>query len=270
MENHGTPILAGSDPMGNPHRGRSPSAVPWIGTSGWAYPEWKDDFYAGVPRSRWLEHYAQHFNAVEVNATFYHTLRTSTLERWRDLTPPHFRFCIKASRYITHIQRLETTDESLARLRAQADALGAKLAVVLWQMPQGLKRDLDLFERFARRLDGWRGVRHAIEFRNESWFGDEVAQRLSEQRLAAVQSHAADWPMWEAVTTDLVYVRLHGGAHTYASAYSTAALRRWAERIQGWLAQRREVHVYFDNTAEGHAVQNALALAKLCQGKQSG
>lgn len=254
--------------MGSRRRNQSPSAVALIGTSGWAYPEWKDDFYAGVPRDRWLEHYAQRFNAVEVNATFYHTLRISTLEKWRDRTPPHFRFCIKASRYITHIQRLETTDESFARLRAQADALGAKLAVVLWQMPQGLQRDLDLFGRFARRLDEWHEVRHAIEFRHASWFGNEIAECLSAHRLAAVQSHAADWPMWEAVTTDLVYVRLHGGARTYASAYSATALRRWAERIRNWLAQRREVHVYFDNTAEGHAVQNALALARLCQGRQ--
>lgn len=242
----------------------SRNVTPRIGTSGWSYPEWKDGFYAGVPRDRWLEHYASAFNAVEINATFYHTLRLSTLEGWRDRTPPAFCFCIKASRYITHIQRLDTTDESFARLRAQADALGSKLAVVLWQLPQGLHCDLELFERFARRLDDWPQVRHALEFRHESWFDDETAKRLSAHRIAAVQSHAADWPMWDAVTTDLVYVRLHGGVQTYASAYSAAALRRWSERIRNWLAEKRSVHVYFDNTAEGHAVRNALALAKLC------
>ncbi len=241
-----------------------PLIKPRIGTSGWSYPEWKDGFYAGVPRGRWLEHYASAFDAVEVNATFYHTLRTSTLESWRDRTPPAFHFCIKASRYITHIQRLDTTDESFARLRAQADALGTKLAVVLWQLPQGLHRDPDLFERFARRLDDWSQVRHAVEFRHASWFDDDVAQCLTEHRIAAVQSHAADWPMWEAVTTDLVYVRLHGGVRTYDSAYPSAMLRRWADRIEKWLAERRAVHVYFDNTASGHAVSNAMTLAKLC------
>lgn len=242
--------------------------APRIGTSGWSYPEWKEGFYAGVPRTRWLEHYAGAFNAVEVNATFYHTLKPSTLVSWRDRTPREFRFCIKASRYITHIQRLGVTEESLARLRAQADALAEKLAVVLWQLPQGLHRDLALFERFARRLDGWHTARHAVEFRHPSWFDDGIAQCLSEHRIAAVQSHAADWPMWEAVTTDLIYVRLHGGVRTYESAYSGAALRRWSERIGKWLAEGREVHVYFDNTASGHAVHNALALARLCGDEQ--
>ena len=246
-------------------RRSSPSAVirPRIGTSGWSYPEWKDGFYAGVPRRRWLEHYASTFDAVEINATFYHTLRLTTLEAWRERTPPEFRFCIKASRYITHIQRLDATEDSLSRLHAQAGALGNKLAVVLWQMPQGLHRDLGLFERFARRLDHWTGVRHAAEFRHPSWFDGEVARCLSAHRIAVVQSHAADWPMWDAVTTDLSYVRLHGGVRTYQSVYSTGTLTRWSDRVGKWLAEGRQVHVYFDNTASGHAVRNAMALARL-------
>lgn len=232
----------------------------YIGTSGWAYPEWKNAFYAGVPRSRWLEHYAKHFPAVEVNATFYHSLKPETLEKWREATPRDFRFCIKGSRFITHLQRLETTAESLARLRVQADALGAKLAAVLWQLPQGLHCDSSLLERFAARLDAWSSVRHALEFRDASWFSDEVAARLTAHRLACVQSHAADWPMWEAVTTDLVYVRLHGGIRTYRSAYASATLSRWAARVAQWAGEGREVHLYFDNTAEGHAVANAMSL----------
>lgn len=235
-----------------------------IGTSGWSYDEWKDGFYAGVPRKRWLEHYASRFDAVEVNATFYHSLKPSVLEDWAERTPPRFRFCIKASRYITHIQRLAVTGESLSRLRRQADALGEKLCVVLWQLPQGLHRDLALLERFASRLDRWSTVRHALEFRHASWFVDAVAQCLSAHRIATVQSHAADWPMWEAVTTDLAYVRLHGGVRTYASGYSRATLERWRVRIQGWLAEGRETHVYFDNTARGRAVSDARTLAVLC------
>lgn len=250
-----------------PSRGASHehvNAAPCIGTSGWAYDEWKDAFYRGVPRRQWLEHYARRFDAVEVNATFYHTLRTATLQDWCARTPRQFRFCIKASRYITHIQRLAVTDESLSRLRAQADALAGKLAVVLWQLPLGFKRDLGLLEGWADRLDAWPGIRHAAEFRHPSWFDDEVARCLSAHRIAAVQSHAADWPMWDAVTTDLVYVRLHGGKRTYQSTYAPATLERWCERIGKWLAEGRKVHVYFDNTALGHAVRNAVTLAKLC------
>ena len=100
-----------------------------IGTSGWTYDVWADDFYDDVPRRRWLEHYAQHFNAVEVNATFYHTLKPTTFAHWHDATPAGFRFAIKASRYLTHVQRLELSRASLAKQReidvGQIDARGA-------------------------------------------------------------------------------------------------------------------------------------------------
>ncbi len=236
-----------------------------IGTSGWSYDEWKDGFYAGVRRADWLAHYAAHFDAVEVNATFYHTLKPATLKNWREHTPARFGFAIKASRYLTHIQRLDVSAKSLNLMRRQADLLGPKLAAVLWQLPKGLARDERLLERFARRLDRWDRVRHAIEFRHDSWFDDETARCLAGHRIAAVQSHAADWPMWDAVTTDVVYVRLHGGVRTYASAYAPATLRRWSARVRAWEEEGRAVHVYFDNTARGYAVRNAAALARLCK-----
>jgi uncharacterized protein YecE (DUF72 family) len=108
-------------------------------------------------------------------------------------------------------------------------------------------------------------VRHAIEFRHESWFDAEVAALLAEHRIAVCQSDAADWPVWNAVTTDLVYVRLHGHLATYASAYSEAELRAWARRIGRWLRERRDVHVYFDNDAFAHAPRNATRLIALLQ-----
>ena len=237
----------------------------FIGTSGWSYDEWKERFYAGVRRADWLGHYAAYFDAVEVNATFYHTLKPATLKNWRKHTPARFRFAIKASRYLTHIQRLDVSARSLNLLRRQAELLGPKLAVVLWQLPKGLARDERLLERFARRLDRWATVRHAIEFRHGSWFDDGITSCLAEHRIAAVQSHAADWSMWDAVTTDLVYLRLHGGVRTYASAYAPATLRRWSDRVRKWRKQGRSVHVYFDNTGDGHAVRNALTLARLCK-----
>ncbi|MBI4195183.1 MAG: DUF72 domain-containing protein [Betaproteobacteria bacterium] len=250
--------------MGSKHRSRSSPAVALIGTSGWSYDEWRDRFYAGVPHSRWLEHYARSFNAVEINATFYGSIKPGILEGWAARTPREFRFALKASRFLTHIERLDVTAKSLARLREQADALGGKLAAVLWQLPKDLRCDPALLERFARRLDRWQKTRHAVEFRDESWFTDEVARCLAAHGIAAVQSHAADWPMWNAVTTDLVYVRLHGGVRTYRSPYSRAALKRWSERILQWRAEGRAVQLYFDNTASGNAVHNATLLVELC------
>jgi uncharacterized protein YecE (DUF72 family) len=234
-----------------------------IGTSGWTYDAWADGFYAGVPRAKWLEHYARHFDAVEVNATFYHALKPATFTHWRDVAPAGFRFAIKASRYLTHIRRLAFPRASLAKQRDAAAGLGGKLAAVLWQLPAGLHRDLARLERFLAALKAWPRVRHAVEFRHDSWFDDEVAGLLGAHRVAAVQSDAADWPIWEAVTTDVVYVRLHGHRVTYSSAYSGRELAAWARRIRGWRAERRHVHVYFDNTDAGHAVENAQTLRGL-------
>lgn len=238
----------------------------YIGTSGWSYDVWRTGFYAGVPRRAWLAHYASQFNAVEVNATFYHALRPAVLARWFEQTPAAFRFCVKAHRWITHVERLRVDDAAIAREREHAAPLEHKLAVVLWQFPQSLGRDPPRLREFAQRLAAWPAVRHAIEFRDRSWFDDEVAACLCAHDIAAVQSDAADWPRWDAVTARLVYLRLHGHAVTYVSAYSRGVLARWAQRIRAWRAQGRDVCAFFDNTDAGAAPRDARALARRCAG----
>jgi uncharacterized protein YecE (DUF72 family) len=234
-----------------------------IGTSGWDYPEWRDDFYAGVPRKNWLAHYAAHFSALEINATFYHLQRETTFAHWHDTTPPGFRFAIKGNRYLTHNRRLRDPQDSIALERDRSQPLGDKLAVVLWQLPARFGKDLVRLDDFATALMAWPEPRHAVEFRDRSWFDAGVADCLAAHRIANCQSDAADWPLWDAVTTDLVYLRLHGHSRTYASAYSTPHLARWADRIRGWLAEGREVHAYFDNTASGAAIRDARRLADM-------
>ena len=234
-----------------------------IGTSGWNYPEWKDGFYAGVPRRRWLEHYASRFGAVELNASFYRTVKAATLADWRETTPASFRFACKGHRLVTHHRRLAQVAAPVTFQRDALEPLGARLAVVLWQMPATLPRDLGLLETFAGLLDRWEGVRHVLEFRDRSWFDDEVAACLAAHRLASAISDAARWPRWDAVTTDLAYLRLHGRPDTYASHYPPAALEEWAVRVQGWLGEGREVHVYFDNTMRGAAPEDASRLRSL-------
>lgn len=236
----------------------------FVGTSGWTYDFWRDDFYAGVPRRAWLAHYATQFNAVEVNATFYHALRPTVLQGWHAQTPPQFRFCLKAHRWVTHVERLRVGAEAIARERARAAPLGHKLGAVLWQLPHTLGIDLARLQHFAQLLRAWPGVRHAIEFRERSWFVDDVAACLSAHGIAAVQSDAADWPLWRAVTADFVYVRLHGHAITYVSRYAPRMLARWAERIAAWRAQDHDVYVFFDNTDAGHAPSDARWLARRC------
>jgi uncharacterized protein YecE (DUF72 family) len=235
----------------------------YIGTSGWNYDGWRDSFYQGRPKVQWLSHCAQRFSAIEVNATFYRLQSVETFRRWRDATPPGFRFAIKANRYLTHNKKLTDPLPAIRLERQRAAALGPKLAAVVWQLPGNFGCNLQRLEAFARALGHWRRARHAIEFRHTSWFNDEVAACLHEHAIAVCQSDAADWPMWGRVTTDLVYVRLHGHEQTYASDYSEAKLRGWARKVGAWRAEGRDVHVYFDNDAFGHAPANALRLMAL-------
>lgn len=232
----------------------------YIGTSGWNYDSWRETFYEGCPRREWLARCAQHFSAIEVNATFYRLQSLETFRRWRTQTPPDFRFAIKANRYLTHNMKLAHPLDSIVLERSRAAGLGAKLAAVVWQLPRNLHRNLPRLEAFARALRHWRNTRHAIEFRHPSWFDDDVAACLQDRGIAVCQSDSADWPLWDAVTTDLVYVRLHGHTVTYASGYSDRELRSWAGRVRRWRRERRDVHVYFDNDAWGYAPRDAVKL----------
>jgi uncharacterized protein YecE (DUF72 family) len=237
----------------------------YIGTSGWQYPGWREHLYADTPVKRWLEVASQTFNALEINGSFYSQIKRETYERWRDTTPPGFRFAVKGHRFVTHYKRLADCAASIELLRGQASGLGDKLAAVVWQLPGNFAINLARLDGFLAALAAW-PVRHALELRHRSWFVPEVAARLHDAGVAVCLSDAPDFPMWRQVTTDLVYVRLHGHTRKYASSYAPASLARWAADARRWLAEGRDVHVYLDNDAEGAAVHNALALSALVAG----
>jgi uncharacterized protein YecE (DUF72 family) len=235
----------------------------YIGTSGWNYKSWREDFYRDAPQKQWLRFCAERFTAIEVNGTFYRLQPQSTFEKWRDETPEGFPFAIKGHRYVTHNKKLIDAEEPVIRCRDAASPLGKQLAAVVWQLPAAFKKNIERLEMFLQTLRQWKGTRHAIEFRHKTWFDDEVAQRLMKHAVGVCMSDAPDWPMWDRVTTDLVYIRLHGHTRKYASSYSKPALRKWATRVRGWLSENRDVHVYFDNDAEGAAPKNALTLLEM-------
>jgi uncharacterized protein YecE (DUF72 family) len=232
----------------------------YIGTSGWNYKSWRHSFYGDTPQKKWLQFYAKRFTAIEVNGTFYRLQEKTTYKKWRDETPEDFLFAIKGHRYVTHNKKLLDVEGPVIRCRESASPLGQRLAAVVWQLPAFLKKNFGRLEDFLEDLHQWKSTRHAIEFRHKSWFDDQVAECLKRHRVAVCMSDAPDWPMWDRVTTDLVYIRLHGHTRKYASSYSTPALRKWATRIRRWLKENRAVHVYFDNDAEGAAPRNALTL----------
>ena len=231
-----------------------------IGTSGWNYPHWAELFYPGdIPKARWLEYYSTQFDTVELNATFYRLPRPATFENWRKRTPEGFLWSVKASRYITHVQRLKDVAESLERLYSNLELLGDKLGVVLIQLPPSLKFEMDLVSEFCRLLRP--GIRHTIEARNQSWCEDEALDLLRARNIAwCISDTAGRYPCLEALTADFAYIRLHGPTRLYASEYTENDLQNWAQKVHSW---DMDTYIYFDNDFSGYAVKNARRLKEI-------
>lgn len=239
-----------------------------IGTSGYNYPHWwRGVFYpSDLPQRKWLEFYAQHFNTVELNVTFYRLPKKEIFEGWYKRTPKDFSFAIKGSRFITHIKRLKDCREPLSLLLDNASPLKEKLGVVLWQLSPQFHFDKERLEQFCvllSTLPRSKSLRHAFEFRNPSWFCQEVFQILEEFRFSLCLAHGSGLPYIEKITAEFVYLRLHGGEILYGSNYSDKELKEWADKIDGWRKKGRDVFVYFNNDAYGFAVKNGLTLKNI-------
>ncbi len=228
-----------------------------IGTSGWNYAHWQGVFYpADLPKKQWLEFYAGQFDTVELNASFYHLPKEITCANWRQRTPEHFLWAVKASRYITHIKRLRDIREPLDKFYTAVAPLKEKLGPVLFQLPPGLLFDADLFKAFSNSLAA--GYRYAFEVRNSTWINNTFFEILKDYNYAfCISDTAGRFPSYEIVTADFVYLRLHGSKRLYASCYTAEELRTWALKIKQWAC---DAYVYFDNDYKGYAVSNALHL----------
>jgi len=231
-----------------------------IGTSGWTYPHWKELFFpVDWPKSKWLEYYARHFDTVELNASFYRLPKLKTFENWKDRTPNHFLWALKASKYITHTKRLKDPEEPLERFCTASCALEEKLGPILFQLPPSLSFDEKVFEHFCQSLNP--SQRHALEVRHPSWINDRLFAILRTHKIAfCIADTAGRYPFHEAVTGDFVYIRLHGSRKLYASDYSEKELQAWARKIRAW---GKDTYLYFDNDFEGYAVKNAKRLKEI-------
>jgi uncharacterized protein YecE (DUF72 family) len=239
-----------------------------IGTSGYNYPHWWDGvFYpSGLPQRKWLEFYSEYFDTVELNVSFYRLPGKEVFAGWHRRTPKNFIFAIKGSRYITHSKRLKECRGPLALFFENASALEEKLGVVLWQLPPRFKFQKERLEEFCvllSTLPRSKAVHHAFEFRDDSWFCNEASRILEEFHFAFCIAHGSGLPPIERLTSDFVYLRLHGGEVLYASNYSDGELAKWAERIKNWEKKKKWVFTYFNNDAYGFAVKNALSLKKM-------
>lgn len=237
----------------------------YCGDCGWNYTHWRDVFYPrGVPQSRWLEYYAQHFDTVEINYSFYRLPERETFEHWHEKSPPGFVFAVKASRYLTHIKKLREPEEPLERLLSRSEGLKEKRGPILYQFPPGWSVDLDRLERFLKLLP--REVRHVFEFRDDSWQTEAVWSLLARYSAAYCVMDSPGLPLHLRTTAEFSYIRMHSGGEETSGNYTDEHLSVWARRVEDML-KLGDVYVYFNNDYRGYAVSNALTLRRMVTGK---
>ena len=215
----------------------------------------------GWARRRWLERYAEVFDTVEVNSTFYRLASREAVRRWVEQTPPEFVFAAKASRYLTHVRRLREIETGIARYYERIEPLveAGKLGPVVWQLPANFRADPELLAAVLPLLPAGR---HCFEFRHESWFRAEIYDLLRGHGAALVIGDHPKWPFQaRELTADWTLIRLHHGHRGRRGNYSESELDEWAARIAR-LRRRAEVLVYFNNDWDGFAVANARSLTR--------
>lgn len=232
-----------------------------VGCSGWNYADWRGVLYPkGLPTSRWLERYAEVFDTVEVNATFYRLPSRDTVARWVEQTPEGFVFTVKASRYLTHVKRLADLGAGVERFWERLEPLVAsqKMGPVLWQLPESFHRDDD---RLAGALAALPPGRHAFELRHPSWFTADVYALLRAHGAALVIGDHPKRPFQtHERTADWTLVRFHHGRRGRGGNYSDRELDTWKRRLAAW-RHDTEVYAYFNNDWKAYAVRNARRLA---------
>ncbi|HTN30865.1 MAG TPA: DUF72 domain-containing protein [Pseudomonas sp.] len=278
-----------------------------IGISGWRYAPWRGDFYPeGLAQKQELHYASRTVGSIEINGSFYALQTPERYAGWYADTPDDFVFSVKAPRFITHVRRLREVETPVANFFASGVLrLEDKLGPVLWQFPPNFRFDAEQFEQFLgllpqdaeaaracarqcgstlRHKDSLQfahegPLRHAVEIRNRSFVVPAFVELLSRYRVALVVADTAGkWPYQEDLTSDFLYLRLHGDEELYASGYSAEALDRWAERIRHWTRgkqpgdahlidagrrverQSRDLYCYFDNDVKVRAPYDARGL----------
>ncbi len=248
----------------------------FIGTSGWNYSHWQGVFYPpNLNQGKWLEHYTKFFNSVELNVTFYRLVQKKTFQNWYKRTPRDFYFVAKGSRFITHIKKLKDIQDSLRLFIENIAGLKEKLAAILWQLPPSFsrpeikfsggippaagKKDLSRLEPFLKLLNKHK-IRQVFEFRNESWFNQEVYALLKKYNACLCIAHSNRFPCIKEVTADFLYLRFHGES-LYSSNYSDKELKEWANFAKQF--KQKDIFAFFNNDAYGYAVENALKFREL-------
>ncbi len=247
----------------------------FVGTSGWQYAHWRSSFYPkDLPLAAWLHFYKHVFNTVEINSTFYRLPKAGLFDKWRkDVADrPGFKFSVKLNMLFTRYRRLQLTAADKPVLReflSSAQRLKENLGPILIQLPPGLKADQQVLANFTGTLNkAAPALQYAIEFRHKSWFAPETYRLLEKYNIACVIAHSNRWASSVVKTADWIFVRFHGAPRLYTSDYSDEELKQWAKTIKKLGA--KQIYVYFNNDAAGHAPNNAMTMRKLLGASSSG
>lgn len=233
----------------------------YIGTSGWSYQDWKGGFYPkDLKKDDWLPYFSRQFNTVEINSSFYREIKPETYKTWKEKSEKDFLFTIKATRYLTHIKKLNDATEIWKRFIKGPDNLGKKLGPILVQLPPNFKANAEKLENFLKAASS--DYKIAFEPRNKTWLIPEVFDILKKYNTALVISDTPEWPSREEITADFVYLRLHGPEGLYDSEYSEKQIKDWARKLKDWSKSVEYLFVYFNNDHEAKAVKNANQLIK--------
>ncbi len=233
-----------------------------IGTSGWFYEHWIQTFYPNkLPAEERLTFYSRYFSCVEINSTFYHLPSEQAVKNWAARTPSDFVFAIKASRYITHLKRLNDYETTVPNFLQQLRLLGKKLGPILFQLPPSFQKDENKIAEFLDFLP--RNHLYVFEFRHPSWYSDNIYSLLKKHNccLCITDLNGSLSPL--ELTSQLVYIRLHGPSKAYRGSYSASQLKNWHQRITDWSSKKLSTYCFFDNDEKGYAIKDAFRLEKL-------
>jgi len=246
----------------------SPARRIHIGTSGWSYDHWRGLFYPeGLSAREWLAYCARHFHSVEINSSFYRLPTAKALAQWRDAVPDDFVFAVKASRFITHMKKLNDPRRTLKPFMSRVAVLQDKLGPILFQLPPHWRVNPARLAAFLKALP--KGNRYAMEFRDPSWFDARVYELLAEHNVAfcIYDLDGALSPL--EVSADFVYVRLHGPDGPYQGQYDDRTLAKWTDAFRRWRRGGRTIYCYFDNDEAAYAPRDAQRLqAMMARGRK--
>jgi uncharacterized protein YecE (DUF72 family) len=233
-----------------------------VGCSGWVYKHWRGFFYPeGLPQKRWFERYAEEFDTVEINASFYRLPLASTFDGWRDKAPAGFCYALKVNRFITHLKKLRGCEEALDEFVVLARRLQARLGPLLYQLPPSLKLDLDRLEEFLKLIPT--DLTNVFEFRNASWYVPETYALLDRYGASFCVHDMAGSKTERIAVGPVAYVRFHGGEGKYWGRYSDEGLLSWTDWLVEQARSGRPVWCYFNNDIHGHAIHDAQTLKSM-------